>query len=141
MKFKNILSTLVLLMTSFTWSCQKEAHIKKILCGNQGYFWDVIYIEGKYRKSPWQGYYFRNDGKYYAYLYGDEGRRPVLIAPHRETPSTIEANLRNWSIEDDSVLDMEGAGIYLIAGIREDSLFLVLKSEYRPLIKLAKAQE
>ena len=133
LKHKRIL----LLAIAFMSSCQHE-NINERISGNRWTFWDVVYTEGKYCEKPTKGYFFHASGKYYAYVYSN-GRIPADESSGTHTPPTIAANLRNWNIVDDSILRLHTM-VYRILKVTDDSMFLVVKSKDRSLIKLAKVK-
>ena len=128
-----------ILITLITSSCSRQKRIIAIIAGDSGNYWDIIYNESHYRKEPSQGYFIRPDGKFYSYYYRDSTRVPfndgLFDAIQAET---IEGNLRQWSLEGDSILNLDESD-YTINSINLDTISLTFHSRYKPEIKLMRS--
>lgn len=121
-------------------SCSKTDSYSEAIAGTNGYYWDIIYYDNKYRKEPTQGYFFKPNGKYYSYHYYGKGRTPFdHELSDKSTPPTIKANLKEWSISPDTILQI-GSFKYTIDYISKDTISLKIGVKSNSLIKLAKVK-
>ncbi len=137
----NHLAISIFLILLLAGCSNKKDNYESIIVGKEGNYWDIIYIENKYRKIPSMGYFFNSKGEYYAYHYYDEGKRTPFdeYLFDKESPKSVKENTKKWYLLSDTGIVLSER-TYKIEYIKEDTISLITNVEDNPIIKLVKVK-
>jgi len=111
------------------------------LADGNGYYWDIVYNEGRYYARPIQGFCLKPDNTFFSYHYYKKGVRTPFIygLSHRGGKNNIVSNLRPWELVSDSLfIDFMS---FKVCYLRNDTLVLSSGIDTNPIMKLVRRKE